>query len=290
MAAVRNMDQRVQRTKPRGKRHIQSIAVGFRLLRALEEAGRPVPLKTVAALAGMPASKAHLYMTSFVQVGLVAQDMQTMHYGLGAYAVQLGLAALRQVDVVDAGRDVLDDLQRATGLSVFLSVLGNRGPVIVAKCDGAVQAPMSIRVGYVLPLHASATGRVLLAHLAPGAAERMAPPNDEDCKGLRARAEASLPQIRATGVATSDSQVNAGFAAVSGPIFDHAGEIAAAITAIGMRDEVDLSQAGPVARLIREAAAKVSRRIGHSGIGPVPQAVSAQLDGPPAVRAQSQTR
>lgn len=284
------MDQRVPKAEERGKRHIQSIAVGFRLLRALEEAGRPVPLKTVAALAGMPASKAHLYMTSFVQVGLVAQDPQSMHYGLGPYAVQLGLAALRQVDVVDAARDVLEDLQRATGLSVFLSILGNRGPVIVAKCDGVVQAPMSIRVGYVLPLHASATGRVLLAHLAPAAAERISPRADDDPEGLLARAEASLPQIRAAGVATSDSQVNAGFAAVSGPIFDHAGDIAAAITAIGMRDQVDLDPAGQIAHLVREAAAVISRRIGHSGFSSAQQGAPVQLDEPPTPRAQSRMR
>ena len=83
------------------KRHIQSIEIGFRLIRVLADAGSKLPLKTLSARADMPPGKAHLYLVSFMRIGLVVQDAITMHYGLGPYALQLGVAALQQISLPD---------------------------------------------------------------------------------------------------------------------------------------------------------------------------------------------
>src|SRR3546814_5226478 len=59
---------------PAARRGIQSIGVGFRLVRALIDARGPLPLKQLAAAADMTASKAHPYLASFVQLGLLTQS------------------------------------------------------------------------------------------------------------------------------------------------------------------------------------------------------------------------
>ena len=59
------------RGKP--KRNIQSIEVGFKLIRALEEAPGPTSLKLLSKRAGMEPSKAHLYLVSFCNLGLVTR-------------------------------------------------------------------------------------------------------------------------------------------------------------------------------------------------------------------------
>src|SRR3546814_11164699 len=51
--------------------------------------------------------------------------------------------------------------------TAYLTVWGNRGPCIVRRLEGSRETPLSIRVGYVLPLTTSATGRTFLAHLPP---------------------------------------------------------------------------------------------------------------------------
>ena len=53
------------------QRGIQSIEVGGQLLRALAHAGRPLPLKDLAAAAGMAAARAHPYLVSFGKLGLI---------------------------------------------------------------------------------------------------------------------------------------------------------------------------------------------------------------------------
>ena len=90
-------------------RRIGAIEVGFRLVRVLEAADGPLPLKDLSERAGMPSSKAYAYVASFVHEGLLAQDAVTGRYGLGPFAMSLGVAALRQSDLVEVARIVVID-------------------------------------------------------------------------------------------------------------------------------------------------------------------------------------
>lgn len=247
----------------REQRHIQSIEVGFRLISVLEAARAKLPLKTIAERAGMPASKAHLYMVSFLRLGLVAQDPATMRYGLGPYAVQLGLAGLRQLDVVDLARGPMEKLQQSAGLSVHLSIWGNMGPTIIAKSDGELDVPMMIKVGYVLPLLTSATGRVFLALLPTTVLTPALHRIPASAGAVRATIEEAKSEMNRKGVATSDSRVFDGFAAVSAPIRDHAGSLAATMTLIGLRSHVPLDGVGTIVDGLKETCDRISTAMGR---------------------------
>ena len=79
--------------------------------------------------------------------------------------MQVGLSALRQLDVVDVARGPMENMQVEIPLAVYLSIWGNMGPTIILKLDGRFQSPMSVRVGYVSPLLSSATGAVYLTFM-----------------------------------------------------------------------------------------------------------------------------
>lgn len=249
----------------RGKRiqrRIQSIEVGFRLIRVLEQAGTKLPLKDLAARASMVPSKAHLYIVSFVQLGLIVQDPLTTRYGLGPYAVHLGLAGIRQLDVVEVAREPMEELEERTGVAVYLSIWGNRGPTIVIKLDKALKAPISIRVGYVLPLMATATGRVFLAHLPKSETAPVLKYEGPIALDLRARAKKSIESVRRYGVAFSDGRHYQGLSALSAPVLDHAGSLAASITLLGFQQHMDLDPSGPMAKALRATAQAISASLG----------------------------
>ena len=212
----------------------------------------------------MPPSKAYLYLASFADLGLVSQDEGTGHYGLGPYAVQLGLAGIRQLSVVDVARTRLPELQLATGKSVYLSVWGNMGPVILSKFDSDLQAPVGIRVGCVLPLERSATGRIFLSflpshELTPVRSHHRAPKDRADEHGNDITVE-----VRKRGFATSDSLFYEGFAAVAAPIFDHADTLAGSITLLGLRRDMDLTPSGEMVSRLRAATTAISKELGSS--------------------------
>ena len=76
------------------RRGIQSIEVGFRILDVIRKTGRPMPLKEIADACALTVPNVHYYLVSFQKVGVVQQHADTGHYGLGPYALRLGLAAL----------------------------------------------------------------------------------------------------------------------------------------------------------------------------------------------------
>ena len=115
-------------TRAPERRRIQSVAVGFRLIRALEAASAPMSLTQLAAAADMPTSQAHLYLASYLHEGLVHQDPGTNRYQLGPFALRLGVAAMRALDVVALAREELDRLRERTGESAHFSVWSDRGP------------------------------------------------------------------------------------------------------------------------------------------------------------------
>lgn len=221
--------------KPRDKprRNIQSVEVGFQLIRALEEAPGPMSLKLLSKRAGMDPSKAHLYLVSFCNLGLVTQE-DTGYYALGAYALQLGLSALNKIDLAHLARKVLHELRDETGEATSLAVHGDKGPVIVAKADGLKDDPLVIRLGRTLRLSNSAAGRIFLAYSDADSTRRLL--EEEIARGevTVETAKKLRHEVQERGYARADTLAHSGFSSLAAPVFDHERRLAGAITLIGL--------------------------------------------------------
>lgn len=249
--------------KSRPQRGIQSVEVGFRLIRTLENAPGKLSLKSLAEAADMPTSSAHLYMVSYCRLGLAVQDPITLRYGLGPYAVQLGLAGLRHLEVTDIARGFLEELQTGIPLAVYLSIWGNMGPTIVLKLDGSFQSPLSVRVGYVSPLLSTATGAVYLTYMPEHEIKRVLERELAERGGQDVDIEAIRKRVREMGVGISIGQMNEGYAAVSAAVLNHDDRIAGSITALGPHSLVDRSPNGSLTQSLRQTAAKIASALGQ---------------------------
>jgi DNA-binding IclR family transcriptional regulator len=246
---------------PTERRSIQSVVAGFALIRALEIHAAPMALKDLAAAAGMAPGRAHAYLASFCTVGLVAQAAEGGRYALGPYALALGLAALGRLDVREAAAPAMRRLRDAAGEAVHLSVWSGAAPVIVARLDGELPVPLTIRVGFALPLDASATGRIFAAFLPEAEHRALAGPFTEPSAGALLRR--IVQETRVRGLARTDGLLNIGFVAVSAPVFDHEGRLAAARTVLGPEGRLDTAFEGEAAAALVRAAADASEAMGH---------------------------
>jgi len=246
------------------RRGIQSVEVGFSLLQVLARSRSKMPLKLLAESAGMSPSKAHLYLVSYIRLGLVAQDPLTSRYGLGSTAIQLGMAALNQLDLVEVARGPMHALQEGTGLSISLSIWGNRGPTIIYRIDGELPIPMSVQVGFVLPMLTTATGRIFMANLPKPAWQSLVEPEAKRNPAAMERAGKALEGIRQRRFALTQHENETGFFGASGPIIDGTGRLRAAVTALGIAKGTDLSEGGAVERAVTEAASRISAALGEA--------------------------
>ncbi|HEY9272245.1 IclR family transcriptional regulator, partial [Achromobacter sp.] len=255
------------------RRGIQSIEVGFRILDVIRKAGRPLPLKEIADACELTVPNVHYYLVSFQKVGVVQQHADTGHYGLGPYALRLGLAALEQFDVFTTARPIMAEVAAITGHTVFLGVWGNKGPTIVYRVEGARSRPLlELRVGSVLPLLSSALGRNFLAHLPEASTrelleqEMAAAGADGYGAGGRSYTQKDVQAIREEVLKHHLSRCRDAllphFTSLSAPIFDMLGEMKAAITLMGPVGAIDDDLQSDTARLLSEKARSISATAG----------------------------
>ncbi len=253
------------------QRGIQSIDVGGRLLQALTRSDGAMMLKELAEAADMPAAKAHAYLVSFCKLGLIERDTVTGRYDLGPLALELGLVSLNRLDAVKIATMEMAGLSARTGHSTAIAVWGNYGPTIVRFEQSVRPIHVNMRTGTVMQLHQTATGKVFAAFATPalieGAIAATTPTAAQRLEAKRALAEISdeLAAIRQRGLARAQGSPVPGVSAFSAPVFDYAGEIVLAITALGPAAEFDATWASPIAKEVQATGRAISERLGYRG-------------------------
>lgn len=255
------------------RRGIQSIEVGGALLQALVKNGAPMMLKDLAREAGMPPAKAHPYLVSFGKLGLIEQDPLTGRYGLGTFALQMGLSALQglnplRVATPEAAR-LSDEIQQ----NVAIAVWGNHGPTIVGIEECSRPVHVNMRAGTVMSLLNSATGKVFAAFLPERLVEplvqeelsRLASADQPALRPSRKYLEESLAEVRERRMARAVGHPIPGINAFCAPVFDHTGHLALAITAMGPSGSFSPEWDGPIATRLKACAEAISARLGSRG-------------------------
>ena len=252
---------------------IQSVEVGFALLQVLVQGPGAWMLRDLAARAGMPAAKAHRYLVSFQRLGLVVQDSRTTRYDLGPAALQLGLSALARLDGVRLARERVPALVEEIGHTVALAVWGNHGPTVVHWEESPQAVTVNLRLGDVMPLLSSATGRCFAAHVAPEAIAPLLQAETAQAQQLQrtdlprspAALAAVLAEVRQQGLARVVDTLLPGITGFCVPVFDASGHMAMGIITLGPSAPLDPAWDGPVAQSLRAAALQLSTVLGWLG-------------------------
>lgn len=252
---------------------IQSVEVGFALLEVLSKAPGPLMLRDLAAAAGMSAAKAHRYLVSFQRLQLVAQDAGSTRYDLGPAALKLGLASLSRLDAVRMARERVTALMEQIGHTLALAVWGNHGPTIVHWEESPQAVTVNLRLGDVMPLLSSATGRCFAAYLSQDAIAPLLKDEIARAQKLRrtdvpvtlAEARALLGEVRRRGAARVVDTLLPGIVGFCAPVFDSDGHIALGMVALGPLGSFDPEWNGAIDKPLRAAASQLSSDLGYRG-------------------------
>jgi len=256
--------------RQRRKTGIQSIEVGVPLLRAITNAVGPMTLTALASAVGMPASKAHKYLVSFIRAGMVSQCASSGLYDFGPFASELGFRVLSRIDVVDLAQDALEELRDRLDLSTSLAIWGNPGAIVVRRAESRQTTALWTQLGATLPLLTSASGRIFAAYLERSMtreliqAELRLKNGPASSAGLYSmeKVDAMLEEIRKDGVASVVGLLHVGVTSLGAPVMDHNNHVVGALALVGPAGKIDPSLNGKPAHTLRAKAGALSRQLG----------------------------
>ncbi|MBR9970238.1 IclR family transcriptional regulator [Magnetospirillum sulfuroxidans] len=253
-----------------GKHGVQSIEIGMQVLRALAGGERAMMLKDIAAIAGMPASKAHRYLVSLIRAGMVEQDRETSLYDLGPLALHVGLAAIDRLDRIQLGLNAIAELRDRVNETTALSVWSENGPIIVRGERPRRAITVNVVTGTALDVLSSASGQIFAAYLPreqisklieTELSEGRAPVGADSWPAI----ETMFERVRQTGIsAVSGYHLVPGVEAVGAPVFNAGGDITLTMLVVGIQGMFDMRPEGQVVRELIAAANTLSERLGSS--------------------------
>ncbi len=250
---------------------IQSVDRAIRILTALQGARR-MSLSELAAALELAPSTTHGIVRSLVEHGMVVQERGSSRYQLGPAVLRLGNVYLDTLELRSKAIPWAEDLARRTGLAVRTGVLLIDDVVIIhhePRPDGSRQMP---EVGIVIPVHASALGKAMLAFLADDAERVLASGELRSMTGETITSPADLREqldgIRSGGIAVEQDEAVLGESSLASPIFDSFGEAVGAIgVVVPSGGDLEHHEASD---LVRDTARAVSRELGAQAWPPRP--------------------
>lgn len=148
---------------------------------------RGISLASLVAATGLDRSTTYRLVKTLVQTGLVARDEQKL-YRLGLEAMQLGLAAMSRVPIVEICRPLMIRLARRTEDTVYLVVRNGDFAHCVHYEEGAFPIKaLVLQVGGLRLLGVGSAGTALMATL-----------SDNELESFHARHRRDLPPERSS--------------------------------------------------------------------------------------------
>jgi DNA-binding IclR family transcriptional regulator len=248
---------------------VQSVDRAVSVLEILAQRGE-AGVSEVAAEIDVHKSTAFRLLGALEARGLVEQATERGKYRLGFGIVRLAGAVTGRIDITQQGRPVCERLAEEIGETVNIAVMQERYAINLYQVRGQSAVTAHNWVGQLTPLHATSSGKIMLAHLPAG--ERAALLTETGLKKLtphtisaKTKLEKNLAEARERGYAWTLEELEIGLHAMAAPIRDREGQVIASISASGPSYRFTEERMHELAPVLIKGAEEISHRMGYLG-------------------------
>ncbi|MGH3517427.1 MAG: IclR family transcriptional regulator [Haloechinothrix sp.] len=247
---------------------VQSIERAAAILRLLARGSGRLGVGEIAASLDLAKGTAHGILRTLHGVGFVEQDRATGKYQLGAALLHLGTSYLDVNELRSRAINWADALASRSGEAVRIGTPLEGSVLVVHHVFRPDDTPQTLDVGALLPLHATALGKVLLAYDADLAASVQRAELESLTRRTIVTPAAlarALAEVREVGWASEAGEFMPGEASIAAPIRSYGGLVVGAIGISGAAERLCDARFRPKPTLVsyvRDAARAVSRDLG----------------------------
>lgn len=218
-----------------GVRPLSTVIKTLAVLDLLAEKSKGMRLVDVARELNLQRATAYQRLLTLVEAGWIEIDDQG-HYRLSMHSTRIAAAALEQADLGTRAESVMTHLVEEVRETASLAVLDQGQPCIISRVESQSLLRAEQKIGTVLSLTGSASGRVLVAFGDEEMLSRLRQ-NGHDLPD-----EDILKEIRATGYAVSSGYTHSGVKGIAAPVFDLQDRCRATLSLVAPETRFDLEQ------------------------------------------------
>lgn len=248
---------------------LSSVTKALRVLKIFNSSTPVWRVGEIAQKLDLSKSTASRIVQTLVDEGFLIKDRNSPGYRLGSATLALGGHFVGESELYQEVAPVLNRLVLETGESAHIAIKNNRYVLYLNKQIGPYYSDIQTQTGSNNPVHATSSGKVLLAH------------SDEDTIDIILGGELEaftehtltnpikirkqLEEIRQKGYAYSEGELTEGNYSIAAPVFNFEGEIVCAVTIVGPLARLTAKNKDRFIRLLLRAAREASERLGYDG-------------------------
>jgi IclR family transcriptional regulator, KDG regulon repressor len=258
--------------KPRGESKVNSVDRALVILEYLGTQTKEVGVRELGQAIGLSKSSVHRILQTLRARGFVRWNPDNARYSLGMRAFEVGCGILRSMEAHTVAKPFLEQLVSQLGETAFLGVIDDTELVYIDNIDGRRSVRMYADIGARKPLHSTAIGKALLAHLDRAEVDRIiaARPLARHTKNTITDPEAlrqELEKIRRQGYAEDNEEMEEGLYCVGAALFNFSGKPVASISVSVPKIGQQGIQKDRVIKAVTQTAQEISTKLGFTGRG-----------------------
>jgi len=245
----------------------KTLTKGLAILERMSKLDHPVGVSELARSSNLTKSNIHRLLQSLRTLGYITQCRNSTAYELTPKLWEIGSAYLSRTDIHSAAFDDMHSLGRATKETIHLSILDCQDVIYIGKIDSRLPIQAYSRLGARAPIHAVATGKVILAHRHFDTLEEILPdplvPYTKTTLSSKELLMEDLELVRKNGYATNMGEWRSDVNGIAAPIWNASSEVCVGIGITGPAERLDREALLDFAPIVVQAAKNISQKIGY---------------------------
>jgi IclR family pca regulon transcriptional regulator len=248
-----------------------TLSRGLQVLAAFTPQKPNLSISEITEMTGLPQSTTFRLVYTLENLGYLIRDPETRKYRHSSRMLAIGIAALESLDIRKVALPCMQALSQSVNETVKLGILDGVDVVILASVVIADKLSIPTPIGHRWPVYCSSLGKAMLAFLPPEKLDKTIAAIEFKPRTARTIVDPEqfrnhLRLTKERGYSLVEEELIVGMGSIAAPIFDHNGDVIAAIDISTLRFGPDVHNDQD--RLIRElmdCAAQISMSLGYHG-------------------------